>query len=445
MLSWFKKKSNTTQHPKGVPHSTARKPVGQVTASVATPIKNQFFIGRQPVLSSEQRIIGYELLFRSSATATAANVVDPVKATSELLVTTFHHLGAERVLGDKKAFINVSEGMLAHEMLELLPPENVVLELLEDIRPTPEVIAQCKKLQARGFQLALDDFVYRPELEPLLEVAKFIKLDIRQLGMDGVRQTLQQLRGRFFRIIAEKVENQEEFKACRKAMITYYQGYYFLHPETLATKRIDPVAQRLMHIFNMVKSKRDPKDIETEFKQDVALTYNLLRYINSAGMGVRQDIKSVKHALIMLGHNKLSRWISLLMFSGNKNHFAPQALFRTALIRARSTELLGDKINPHADHDYLFITGMFSLLDALLEAPMEQLVKNLSLPDHVTQALLFNKGPYAPFLELSRACENLDIDRIEQLSGRMGLKASDVTQAQLEAMDWAEKISAVSG
>jgi c-di-GMP phosphodiesterase len=401
----------------------------------------EIFIGRQPILNSEQKLFAYELLFRSSAQASVAGVTDGVQATSRLVINTFNNFGVERVLGDKKAFINVSAPLLESDLLELLPADKVVLEILEDVPPTAEAVSRCQALKARGYQFALDDFIYKRELEPFLAVASFIKFDLRALGVRGLSEQLRLLRGRGISFLAEKVETRGEFDSCRALLINYYQGYYFAKPETLRAKRMDPSSQQLMHLFSLVSANAEPQIIDASFRQDVALSYNLLRYINSVGFGLMHKVDTIKHALVVLGYAKLARWLTLLMFSSSGSNPAPQALFRTALIRARLTELLGQKRLPAVEHDYLFMCGMFSLLDAMLDTPLAELLKNLSLPEKVSSALLSGQGPYAPYLALSCACEEGDPVRLQSLAGPLGMGLDDLSRLQIEAMGWTEEVA----
>ena len=430
------------------PATPAVKPA--VAAEVRRPqagsgSEPEIFIGRQPILNSEQKLVAYELLFRSSAQAGTAGVTDGVQATSRVLINTFNNFGVERVLGDKKAFINVSAELLESDLLELLPAEKVVLEILEDVKPTADVVARCQALKAKGYQFALDDFSYRRELEPLLGVASFVKFDLRALGPNIVGEQLKLLRGRGLSFLAEKVETRAEFKACRTLLINNYQGYYFAKPETLRMKRLDPSSQMLLHLFGLVTGNADPQAIEAGFRQDVALSYNLLRYMNSVGFGLLHKVESIRHALVILGNVKLARWLTLLLFSSAKDNPAPHALFRTALVRARLAELFGQARLRPADHDYLFMCGMFSLLDAMLDAPLEDSLRNLNLPEAVSAALLQGEGSYAPYLALSRACEEGEPAQLKTLATPLGLSLADVTRLQMDAMVWAETIAGAGG
>jgi EAL and modified HD-GYP domain-containing signal transduction protein len=403
------------------------------------PSADKVFVGRQPILDADQRIVAYELLFRGAAGSARAEVDDGVRATGRVLVNTFNHLGLERVLGDKRAFINVPADLLERDQLELLPAARVVLEILEDVRPTPAVLARCRALRDQGYRLALDDFSYRPELEPLLALAEFVKLDVRALGLDEAARQARWLHGRGLQLLAEKVETRAEFRACRSAPFGYYQGYFFARPETLSVKRLDPSTLRVMSLFNLVAGGAEPDRIEREFRQDVALSYNLLRYINSAGFGLTHKVQNVRHALVVLGHAKLARWLGLLLMAGAQGE-APNALFRTALTRARLCELLGAERLPAGDHDLLFMTGMFSLLEALLDRPLPEILGSLNLPPTVVEALVGSGGRLAPYLGIALACEVPDRERAEALARPLGIGPAEINAAQIAALGWAEGV-----
>ena len=422
------------------PH-TSKSGSGPTGQSVDTDI----FIGRQPILDNNQNLVAYELLFRGSAQAGTAVIADGLQATSRLVINTFNNFGVERVLGGRKAFLNVSESLLLSEVLELLPRELVVLEILEDIEPTEAVVERCRALRGMGYHLALDDFVYRREFDPLIPLASYIKFDLRALGKDGLAEQLRHLWGRGPAFLAEKVETREEFNACRDLNVDYYQGYYFAKPETLSMKRMDPSAQLLFHIFGLATGNAEPQKLEASFRQDVALSYNLLRYINSVGFGLAHKIESIRQALVILGSAKLVRWITLLMYSTTNRGLAPQALFRSALLRARLAEMLGAARLGAAHQDPLFMTGMFSLLDVMLGMPLADILKNLVLPQPVSSALIAGSGPYAPYLALAEACEAADLSQVDALAQGLGLSSADLARTQLEALAWVEQVSAVLG
>ncbi len=403
-------------------------------------MQNQAFIGRQPIVDLQQKIIGYELLFRHSADASSAEITDDLQAGTNVLVNTFSNMDANWLLGDKLAFINIAAPMLESDFLELLPAQRVVLELIESVEATPELLARIKDLRQLGFRFALDDFDHRPINSELLPIADFIKVDIHELGLERTATLARSLQSNTSaKLIAEKVETRTEYKQCKELGFHYFQGYYFAHPETLSAKIINPAHATVLSLLNKVRNNADVKEIETGFKADVALSFKLLRYINSVGFGLSCEIQSIRHALAILGYQQLYRWLTLLLATAG-NDSTPPALMKTAITRGRLTELLGQDYMEKSDRDNLFIVGIFSLLDAMLEMPMDDILEKLYLPETICDALLNRQGVYGPFLALTEACENSDPKRIGELADSMAMDPEKINKAHMEALAWVEQL-----
>jgi EAL and modified HD-GYP domain-containing signal transduction protein len=399
----------------------------------------QVFIGRQPILDRQQKIVGYELLFRDSAEARVANIVSDLHAGTNIIANTLSNIGTHWLVGDKLAFVNLSNPMLETDFIELLPPERVVLELLEDTQPTPELLARCRDLRGRGFQIALDDFEFRQEFVPLLEMAHFVKLDIRLIGLDGLLAQVEKIAPYPPKRLAEKVETHAEFERCKQLGFHFFQGYYFAHPETLTARVINPAYATVLELLNKVRANADVVELERLFKRDVALSFKLLRYINSVGFGLSCEIQSIRHAVSILGYQQLYRWLTLLLVTAREDS-TPPALMKTAIIRGRLTELLGQNYLEKQERDNLFIVGVFSLLDVMLEVPMEKVLEQLTLPESITDALLRRQGVYAPFLQLAEACENADTAMQRQLADALAIAPEAVNSAHLAALKWVEEL-----
>ena len=402
-------------------------------------MQDQAFIGRQPILDAKQQIIAYELLFRNSSNAQDAIIQDNLKACARVLVNTLSDMGTQWLLGDKLAFVNVSEELLNSEFLELLPPQRMVLELLDSVKPTAQVIERLKQLCAQGFQVALDNYVYTPETAAFLQFAQYIKIDIQKHGMESASKLFAQLKALSVKIIALKVETQGEYETCKKLGFHYFQGYYFAHPETLTAKVINPTFSSVLDLLNMVSGDVDVKQVEAGFKRDPALSFKLLRYINSVGFGLSCEIQSIRHALSILGTKQLYRWLTLLMVTAGDNATAP-ALMKTAITRGRLVELLGADYFDRAERDNLFIVGVFSLLDAMLKMPMERVLEKVLLPDSISDALLNRAGIYGPFLQLTEACEDADNSRIKELAESLWYDPEKVNNSHIAALAWAESL-----
>lgn len=403
-------------------------------------MQDNAYLARQPIVDKQQKIIGYELLFCRSGEAGRVSFTDDHLATSKVLTNILGTMGTEWLLGDKLAFINTSTSLLMSDFLKLLPSDRVVPEIQGHTQPTPELLARCHKLRTRGFRLALDDFELTPESEPLLEIASFIKLDIRKRQAEGKLEAhVKALEKYPAKLIAEKVETRQEHNLCEQMGFSYYQGYYFTRPETLSSKVINPAYSIVLELLDKVRSNEDVKDIELSFKRDVALSFKLLRYINSVGFGLSCEIQSLRHALAILGYPQLYRWLTLLLVTAGEGTTSP-ALMKTAVTRGRLTELLGKDMLEATDRDNLFIVGVFSLLDAMLEMPMNEVLDKLSLPEAISDALLSRQGLYGPFLDLAVACEAGNFNHIEKQAFSLQLEPDKINQSHLDALAWVETL-----
>lgn len=399
---------------------------------------DQAFIGRQPILNAKQQIIAYELFFRHSADANDAVVEDDLKASARVLVNTLNDMGAKWLLGDKLAFINVNEAMLHSEFLELLPPERTVLELLKCVEPTDSVVARCKELRTQGFHLALTNIALA-ENAAILALASYLKIDTLTLGLARSAEIFNQYQMPNLKLVAEKVETRSLQQTLQKMGFQYFQGFYFAHPETLSARIINPAYTAVLNLLNLVSRDAENEEIETGFKMDAALSFKLLRYINSIGFGLSCEIQSINHALSILGRKQLYRWLTLLMVTAGKNA-ATSALMKTSITRGRFTELLGEGYFDKQGKDNLFIVGIFSLLDSILEMPMDLVLEKMQLPEAISEALLNRGGIYGPFLQLVEACEEADTPRIVILAESLQFDPDQVNDDHIAALAWVETL-----
>ena len=401
-------------------------------------MSHQAFLARQPIVDTKQNIVAYELLFRFDGATDAAHVSDELDASLQVLVNAVGNMGTDWVLGDKIAFINMGESLLSSGFTELLPADRAVLEILETVRVTDELVERLRGLRSRGFRFALDDFEHTPSSEPLLEVADFVKLDLLNQHAP-LEDTVRRLRQYPVKLVAEKVETRAAFEAARNLGFDFFQGYFFARPETLSTRTINPSYQNLLDLLNKVRVNADVRNLEMAFKRDVALSFKLLRYINSVGFGLSCEIQSIRHAIAVLGMQQLYRWLTLLLVTAGGDS-VPPALVKTAVTRGRLTELLGARLLPKVDQDNLFIVGVFSMLDVMMDTPMNELLDKITLPEPVAEALANRAGVYGPFLSLAEACETPDPDRISELSASLALSPAQVNEAHVQALAWVERL-----
>jgi EAL and modified HD-GYP domain-containing signal transduction protein len=405
---------------------------------------HEIFIGRQPILDRGQNLAAFELLFRSGLSG-GANVSDDLQATATVITRSFSDLGLHAVLGKYRGFINVSADLLMSDMLELLPQEQVVLELLETIQITDDIVARCRDLKAMGFSLALDDFIaYDPVYEPLLEVVEVVKIDLPQLEIPALEQLVRQLKPWPVQLLAEKVDSAEQAERCRQLGFHFFQGYYFAKPVVLTGKRSDPSKLALLRLLGLILSDAETHEIEQAFKHNPTLSYNLMRLVNSVAMGMSHKINSLTQAIVVLGRRQLQRWLQLLLFTADASDADfPTPLMLLAATRGKMAELLAKVTHPR-DRDYqdrAFTAGIMSLLDALLGMPMHDILQQLNLAEDVQQALLAREGPIGLLLRLAEKQEGNDLEGMAaMLAQEPNLTLGDVTRAGMEAMLWANNI-----
>lgn len=402
-------------------------------------MEQQTFIGRQPIMDSKQQIIGYELFFRHSADAQSAEIVDDFKACANVLMSTVGQVDIQWLLGDKLAFINVNEQMLMSEFLELMAPQRTVLEVLRSIPASEAVIERCQSLRSQGYKIALDNPQLNADTQALIDCADYIKIDVQSVSMAELCKLFTNFNAPKVRVVVEKVETEAQFESCKKVGFKYFQGYYFSKPETFSAKVINASFDSVLNILNKVSQDADNTEIESGFKRDAALSFKLLRYINSVGFGLSCEVQSINHALTILGRNQLYRWLTLLMVTAGENS-TPPALMKTSITRGRLTELLGEGYFEKTDRDNLFIVGVFSLLDAILKMPIDQVLEKIQLPEAVTEALMNRQGVYGPFLELTEACEDANSPRILELAEHLQMDAKKVNEAHVAALAWVETL-----
>jgi EAL and modified HD-GYP domain-containing signal transduction protein len=403
-------------------------------------MSEQQFIARQPILDRDQNLVAYELLFRDGNTETAT-VTDDLRATAHVITNVFGEMGVQAVLGKNLGFINVSREMLLADMIELLPANQIVLEILETVAIDQRIIERCIALKKLGFTIALDDFaLMRDEYRALLPLIDVVKVDLMLLDENGLIAAARNLRTYPARLLAEKIDSQQQFELCLQLGFHYFQGYFFAKPALLSSRRADPSQLTLLRLLGLVLEDAATADLETAFKQDPKLTYTLLRLVNSVACGVNRHIHSMSQAIMVLGRRQLQRWLQLLMFAlEQRTSHAPSPLMQLAATRGKLMETLCARINDKdgSQHEQAFMAGIFSLLDALLGMPIADIVEQLRLPETLRAALLERTGTLGRMLNLCEKLETGDFAGVEAILGELpGVTAKDLTEAQFAAARW---------
>ncbi len=355
---------------------------------------HELFIGRQPIYDRTLEVYAYELLFRAGDAANAV-FTDGDLATSQVLIGTVMDIGLENIVGDRRAFINLSEGFLTGRFPLPLSPRQVVLEILETIAPEPEVLATLADFRRRGYTIALDDFVLRPEREALVSMASIVKLDVLALSPAELEEQVARLRPSGVRLLAEKVETHEQFAICQALGFDYFQGYFLCRPNVVRGRGMSTNRPVLLKLLAELQDPEvDPRDLERTIALDVNLAYRLLRLINSAAFGLRREVTSLRQALLLLGTHAVRNWASLLLLARIDDK--PRELMTIAQVRAHMCEQLSTPAQELRGQG--FMLGLFSVLDALMDRPLSELLDALPLPASVAEALTGRGGPLAPVL-----------------------------------------------
>ena len=403
------------------------------------PLALPRFLSRQPLLDSEYHVVGYELQINEKTpipVLPGATSLEQVQ--DENLLASVLDMDYRQALSRKFTLLNLHASTLDNPLVEMLPQESTIVAL-KPSSPTPELLARCQTLTEQGYALALDEHALLPGMTPLARQSRYLRLDVGDNDLMTLCDRLVRLEGiKGPRLIARNVETEEAFAACKKLSFDLYQGYFFTQLRPSAPMGIDTNRMRIMQLLNLVMSHAEHSAIEAQFKMDAGLSLKLLRYINSPAVGLRYPIRSIGHVLLMLGHDQLYRWLTLLLFTHERGDGRSQALLRNALVRSRLAESLGEKRVGAELKDGLFVTGILSMLDALLNVPMGQAVASLNLAQPITDALLHRRGPYAPYLRLALACENNDQTSLGQVATELGMSAEEINTAHLNALVWAE-------
>jgi EAL and modified HD-GYP domain-containing signal transduction protein len=391
------------------------------------------YVARQPILDVRGRVHGYELLFRAGPEGVFRG--DGDLATRTMLDNTVI-FGLEKLTAGLPAFVNCTREALTGELVKVLPPSMTVLEILETLEPTPELIEACRKLKAEGFRLALDDFCWRPGVEPLVELADYIKVDFIQMGLAARAELRKRLGNLCVAMIAEKVETQEEYQQARVEGFTLFQGYYFCRPILLKNRQVPANRISYLELLQMLQGNAiDLRELSQLVKRDAALTYRLLRLVNSPACAVRQEVRSIEAALVIVGEDAFRR-IAMLAITSELNTNQPPEILRMAFVRAYFCELAAGLCALERREQYL--VGLFSMLPAMLQMPMGDLVPALALRQQIRDALLGRVSLESSLLRWTELHERGEWVRCDAIAQSYGLNREELMRCYAEAVVWAE-------
>ena len=391
------------------------------------------FVGRQPIFNRNLEVIAYELLFRNGSKNNHAMILGGDAASAQVMMNVFGEMGLEEVLGEHKGFINFTEGLLLREYQPFFPRKKVVIEVLEDISVSPALIMSLTKLKELGYKIALDDYIFNPELEPLERFADIIKVEITQVGPKKLAEHAARLKAQGILLLAEKVETREQYEFCVKLGFDYFQGYFFAKPKIIEGKRLPNNKLTMLELLSKVYDPDiDMHSLSDIISKDVSLSQKLLKFVAETNVSGVQ-ISSIHDAVLRFGLNRLKSWASMLVLSGVDDK--PIELFTTALTRAKFCELVGGKIGK-ASVDSYFTVGLFSCLDAVMDTHLSGMIKKLGLEKSIESALLEEQGDLGHVLTMVKGLEQGRTDFFVPDS----ITATEVSALYLKAMEFAENV-----
>jgi c-di-GMP-related signal transduction protein len=396
------------------------------------------YIARQPILNRHRKLFGYELLFRGGLTNAFPDIEGDV-ATSKLLTNSFFTFGIDTITGTVPALINFTEELLLKQLPTMFPKDRIIVEILETVEPGPRIQEACADLARKGYTLALDDFVYEPRFQPLVELAKIIKIDFMLTPMEEIEAMVATFSDLPIKLLAEKIETYDEFRRAVDMGFTYFQGYFFSKPEILQSRDIQPSKLNTLQIIaEASKEDLDFDRLEKMVNLDVSISYKLLRYINSAFFKRVNEIKSIRQALVFLGAKEVRRFVSLIAAAELASD-KPGELIRNAIIRARLCESLGAASHQSDERvAELFMLGLFSNIDAMLDDSMDNLMEQLPLSEDIKRALLVETGEMADLLRMVKEYEAGNWERFSVLANRLDIQEDQMPECYADALGWAD-------
>lgn len=401
----------------------------------------EVFVARQPIFDKQQNVFGYELLFRSSRENHYSHS-DGDQATKIVMNNSILLIGLKKMCGEKKAFVNFTTNLLKNELATVLPPTQLVVEILESVEIDTEVIMACRKLKQMGYILAMDDFVFKAEKFPLFELADIIKVDFLQMGSEERYALIHRFDLQTTKFLAEKVETKEDYQEALKMGFSYFQGYFFSRPEIISGRDVPGFKNHYYGVLQEVsKPNPDFARIENIIKQDIALSYKLLKFINSAFFGFRTKIISIRQALVLLGIREVVKWVSLIALR-EMGVDKPDELVTFSLIRARFGELLAPKVGLEDRSQDLFLMGIFSLIDAFLDRPKSDVLNELPISEDIKNSLLLGEGMFQDVYELILAYEKGNWDNVSESILKLKLNKGTLPRFYQESVEWVNQVMA---
>lgn len=400
-----------------------------------------FYAARQPILDVNKKLYAYELLFRDSIDNVFPDI-DGDEATSKMVEASKFNMSISEFTNNKPAFINFTLETLIQGYPEMLTNEEVVVEILETVKPGKKLLGICKDLHAKGYIIALDDYEHQSVWAHFYPFIKLIKIDVQDTNFDKVKEVIGAIKDHpHIDLLAEKVETYQEYEQAQQLGFKYFQGYFFAKPEMVKTKSLSPSQLAMAELlYETSKPDLDLGSITSVFERDVSLSYKLLRYANSAMFKRRNEVSTIKQALVILGSAELKRFLGL-MFAVTANPDKPTELIKLAMTRAKFCELVAHEMGPKIDDSIAFLTGLLSMIDAILDEEMEVVLAKLPLAAEIKDPLITRKGTMAAIIKLVELIEHAQWYKTNIVIDKLQLDKEQAAKHYNDAVAWADEQS----
>lgn len=399
------------------------------------------FLARQPIFNKNMEVYGYELLYRNNNMKNLCQFFDAKEASLEVIAASFVVIGLTKLTGGKKAFINFTEDLLQEEFATILPKEDLIIEVLENIEPTKENVAACHNLVNMGYKIALDDFEYRKEFDDLISISSIIKVDFLNSSREDCRKIVDKHHNSGILFLAEKIETQQDFEDALKMGYSLFQGYHFCKPVILSAKKIEPLKLNAIQLIKMANQENPNfKEIAKIIEADVSLSFNLLKLVNSVAFARGTRVKSILQAISLLGEREIRKWITLVAVNKISND-KPKELLILSIVRAKFCELLSEKFLLKPYKTELFLLGLFSLMDAMVDVSKNDIFSDMPISEDLKLALIEQRGQFADCYKLMAAYEQTKWEKVVEIAQKYNMLEADIATAYYEAVKWANETS----
>ena len=394
------------------------------------------FLARQPIFNKNMDVYGYELLYRNNNVKNLCQFFDAKEASLEVIAASFVVIGLTKLTGGKKAFINFTEDLLQEEFATILPKEDLIIEVLEDVEPTKENVEACHNLVKAGYKIALDDFEYKAAYNDLINISSIIKVDFINSSRAACKELINKYKNSKILFLAEKIETQEDFNDALAMGYSLFQGYHFCKPMILSAKKVEPFKLNAIELVKLVNEDvPNFKEIAKVIENDVSLSFNLLKLVNSLAFSRGTKIKSILQAISLLGEKEIRKWITLVAIEKISSDKTKE-LLRLSIIRAKFCEVLCHKFSLGNRKTELFLLGLFSLMDAMMDVPKEDVFLELPISEELKEALIKQTGIFADCYEIMIAYERANWGLVAQIAVKYKLSEAEIATAYYEAVKW---------